>query len=187
VKFFTTLKREPKKARQVLSRNGKMIAKNAVLPFHNPLTGRIKNVLKSNDINTCFRNRGKLSDLIGCVKTSKPQREKSGIYRIACEDEKCPAEYRGQTKRRLETREKEHKLAVKNQDIKRSSVARHFCGSGHKMGVIDLMKQVDNPCELDAYESLFIELGQNLMNEGDAPISSKLFSLGDDIKKKKKK
>jgi hypothetical protein len=184
IKSLTTLQQQPnEKKRKTINRAGNEVIRHAVMPYYQPLTGRIKNVLKCNGINTCYKNRGTLRNVLGSVKKKKNFKEKSGIYRVFCGD--CEKEYIGQTKRRLETREKEHDRAIKNKQIGINSVARHCCGTGHEKGGIELIKQVDNHWDLDSYESLFITVGENLMNEGGAPITSKLFKYASDRKRRK--
>jgi hypothetical protein len=40
-----------------------------------------------------------------------------------------------------------------------------------------VLKEVQNPQHLDAWESIYIIKGQNLVNVDEAPISSKLFDF----------
>lgn len=184
IKSLTTHKRESRKRqKQSIDRTGKTVTSYAVLPYYQPVSGRVKNVLSRNGINVAYNNRGTLKDLLGCVKKQKPDEHKSGIYRIECQD--CAREYRGQTKRRLKVRDQEHARAVKNRQMEKSSVARHCCGARHEKGRIQLIQQVSDPRMLDSYESLYIAVGENLMNEGEPPVTSKLFKFGIDKKKKK--
>lgn len=175
---FTTLRRDRyDKKKMVKDHAGREVTRNAILPFYADITNPIKSVLRKNNINVCYTNMGTLKNILGCVKRKKPAEERSGIYRIPCED--CDLEYIGQTKRRLETREKEHSRALNNKQINISSVAKHCIENGHEKGKIQLVKCVKKPIDLDSYESLFIANTKNLMNEGEAPMTSNLFRFAD--------
>ncbi len=183
MKNFTTLKRDSKKVKKEIStKNGKTIMRHAILPYDRKIVGPIANVLKKNQINVCYNNRRTLGNIFGKLKTKKSQKEMSGIYRIPCND--CEMEYRGQTRRRLETREKEHERAIKAIEVDKSSVAKHMCENRHRKGEIEIIRQVDNPWELDGYESLYIATGKSLMNEGEPPLRSILFKFAIDKEKK---
>ena len=112
-----------------------------------------------------------------CVKTRRKEHEKSGIYEFSCND--CDMVYYGQTRRRLETREKEHNRAIRNKQIEQSAVARHYVLTGHTKKSCRLVKQVTKNWELDAYESLFISSKppEKLMNTGEPPMRSLLFKF----------
>ena len=49
----------------------------------------------------------------------------------------------------------------------------------HKKGVCELLKKVDNPWKLDAWESLFLDKvePEKLMNTQEAPMRSCLFKF----------
>lgn len=77
----TTLKpQKTDKRRKVEDRFGNILTKNIVIPYYSPLTGRLENVLRSQNINVCYQNRGNLRESIGRVKRGKEDLEKSGIY-----------------------------------------------------------------------------------------------------------
>lgn len=76
--------------------------------------------------------------------------ERSGFYEIGCSN--CEMSYIGQTKRIIEIRDKEHSRACRNKD--------------------KLLESVNNPFLLDAFESLHIARGLDLMNTGEPPIKS---------------
>jgi hypothetical protein len=148
---------------------------NVIMPYHSGLTCSVKRVLKSQGINVCFQNRNNLKDLIGQVKHKKPANTKSGIYNIHCGD--CTGNYVGQTKRRVETRVKEHIRAIRNKQDDKSAIAAHCIEERHQVKSYKLLKQVTNNYQLDAWESLYITKGQDLVNTGDQPIRSRLFEF----------
>lgn len=52
--------------------------------------------------------------------------------------------------------------------------------SGHSMGEKKLIKEVTDPNLLNAWESFFIQTGENLVNVDDPPIRSKLYDIVSD-------
>jgi hypothetical protein len=176
IKMITTLQPIPRdKIRRTRNKNGNYTAQFAILPFYPPLSYRIERVLRKHNINVCYSNRGKLKDMLGNGKRARDMSELSGVYEISCLD--CEMKYIGQTRRRLDTRDKEHSTAIKNKQITTSSVAKHCIETGHKRGDIKLLKRISEPHKLDAYESLHITTRDetDLMNTGEPPIFSKLF------------
>ena len=173
---YTKLKPLTKDDKQVNApnRNGKS-KKNVVVPFHWNIGMNIDRVLKSHGLNVVFQNKNNLKDLIGHVKRKKPFEVKSGIYNIQCDG--CSGNYVGQTKRRIETRIKEHERALKNKQVEKSAIAAHCIEEGHSLKAYKLLKEVRNNYQLDAWESLYIEKGQDLVNTGEQPIRSSLFEL----------
>lgn len=183
LKSLTTLQSEHRETmRKITDRAGNDVMRTVVLPHFAPLTNPIKKVLKRNNINVCFKNRRTLRDIIGGLKKKTGMMEKSGIYRIPCQN--CEMQYCGQTKRRLETRDKEHARAVKNRQREKSSVAKHCVDERHRKGEMELMIQVKDHNELDAYESLCMSVSSNLMNEAESPISSRLFKYATTMTKR---
>jgi hypothetical protein len=184
LRSLTTLKPldKKKKVRERENKNGRKFAHFAIIPFCNPLSYKIEKVLKKYDINVCYANRGKLKNILPRGKRKIADIESSGIYEIACG--KCEETYRGQTKRRLDVRDKEHTSHVKMRQADKSSVAKHCIENGHARGPMKLLERVNEPHKLDAYESLYIAKADKLMNTGEAPIVSKLFTYAKDITRK---
>jgi hypothetical protein len=143
------------------------------IPYHAKLTNRLSNRLKAGGISVIYQSRGNLSSLIGRGKQKRQIGERSGIYNIKCND--CEGNYIGQTKRRVETREKEHSRALKLNQPSKSAMAAHCLDEGHIKGECRVLKEVRNPYQLDAWESLYIAKGKDLVNTGEPPIRSKLF------------
>jgi hypothetical protein len=131
--------------------------------------------LKKQGLNVCYNSRGNLKELIGGVKKGRPKRERSGIYLVRCK--KCKKWYYGQTKRRLETREGEHDRAIRLKQPDKSAVADHCLKCRHQKCPAELVRPVDKPWELDAWESMYIasKAEEDLMNTGEPPIRSRLF------------
>ena len=85
--------------------------------------------------------------------------------------------YIGQTKKRVETREKEHLRAIKFKQPSKSALAAHCLENGHMNGECQVMKEVTNQFYLDAWESLYIAKGEDLVNTVEPSIRSKLFEF----------
>ncbi len=168
-----------KKERTVRDRRGKEVSKIVVLPFTTYKPGRLGNVLKRRGLNVCYHSRGNLKELVGRVKKGRPKGERSGIYRIRCKRKRCKKRYFGQTRRRVILRDGEHDRAIRKNQPEKSAVADHCLTHRHGKEPAELIKQVDNFWELDAWESLFIanEPEENLMNTGEPPIKSSLFKF----------
>jgi hypothetical protein len=161
---------------------GSMI-RHISMPFHDKLTNKISNKLKSCGLNTVYHSRGNLKNFIGKVKKKRPKMELSGIYNIQCLD--CEGNYVGQTRRRIDTRIKEHERALRLKQEDKSAMALHCLEEKHEMGDCTVLKEVNNVLQLDAWESLFIAKGEDLVNTGEPPISSKLFDRAS-IKKRER-
>ena len=146
-----------------------------MIPFYGKLSTKIETILKNRGINVCCKNNGTLRNLIGGLKNKKQDKKCSGIYEIGCDD--CNQKYVGQTRRRIEERDREHAWACNVERTDRSSVAEHCVENKHKKGKCNLLKEVKNPIFLDAYESLYIDKERDLMNTGEPPIKSVLFNF----------
>jgi hypothetical protein len=59
----------------------------------------------------------------------------------------------------------------------KSAVAKHCVSRRHEIGEMKLIKEVAYWQKLNAWESFFIENGEDLLNIEEAPIKSSLFKL----------
>lgn len=143
------------------------------LTYCPPLSDRIQRIGKANGISAYDTTRGTLGDLLINLKDPRRNEEKSGIYEIECAT--CQGRYRGQTRRRCETRWKEHEAALRNRNWEKSAVADHCMEEEHKIGEKKVLQEVPNPIMLNAWESFHIQSTGELLNIDDAPIRSKLF------------
>ncbi|XP_055522576.1 uncharacterized protein LOC129716761 [Wyeomyia smithii] len=148
------------------------------MPFYAKVTNRIKNALKRHGYHVTHKSENRLRDLLCNAKDKIPSNEKSGIYKIECQD--CAAVYIGQTRRKFKVRLKEHKKAVANKRANESSVASHAISLQHNVDWDNakILKNIRKSSQLNAWESMHIMTSeQPLMNEDDAPILSPLFHL----------
>ena len=113
-----------------------------------------------------FQNHGKLSEKLGSLKDQPGDLEKSGIYLLECENCK-DAIYIGQTKRSIGVRFEEHKTDCSKPTFdekkkKEKPLAFHMITQGHKLkDNVKLLRNVRNPHQLDACESLFLHKNEN--------------------------
>ena len=102
--------------------------------------------------------------------------EKSGVYQINCSE--CEKKYIGSSKRKIQTRFKEH-LNPKN--IDRSAVASHIFETNHKISIDDLslLHEVRDNRKLEIVETYYIQNTCNtqLLNNDNGPIKSVLFQV----------
>lgn len=143
------------------------------MPYYPPMTYKMSNELRKFGYKVVHNNDGKLGNLLGSMKDSRKDQEKSGIYKIKCLD--CEKEYFGQTKRKLEIREKEHEKDCRRKVIDdKKPLAKHSIENEHQLGPIELVKEVRKVNQLDTYESLYLFKNKNrdlinVQTEGNNP------------------
>jgi len=148
------------------------------IPFFPKLSNPLSTVLRKYNINIVTRNTNTLRHKLCNYKDKQLPFTTSGIYEISCQD--CNLKYRGQSKRAISERLKEHKSATDNGHLERSSVAEHMIIEEHKIdnNGFKRLKNVTNTQKLDAWESFYINNSSfPLMNREPAPIVSYLFNL----------
>jgi hypothetical protein len=91
--------------------------------------------------------------------------EKAGIYELEC----------ATCSRKCVDRVGEHERAFRLKQPKKSAMAEHCLEENHQFGQFKLLKEVREPDQLDAWESLLITRGKFLVNIEDPPIFSPLF------------
>ena len=151
--------------------------KRICVPFYPKITNKLGNLLKRFGIDLVTKSTN-LGSTISNFKDRSSASSNSGIYKISCTN--CDDIYIGQTARSFEKRLQEHKLAIKNKDVHRSSVAEHMCNKGHQIDAQNsrIIKRINDNWKLDAYESLLMGKYQHkLMNNENSPILSNLFNL----------
>jgi predicted GIY-YIG superfamily endonuclease len=173
-KGTTTLKPIGKRGGRKVMEKGNVV-RHVSFPYYKGITDKIGRRMKSSGLNVVYHGRGSLRNLIGSTKRKRPNMEKSGIYNIECKG--CEVSYIGQTRRRIDARLKEHDRARRLKQEGKSAMADHCMSRDHDMGTCTVLKEVQNPLYLDAWESIYITKGINLVNVEEAPISSKLFDF----------
>lgn len=140
--------------------------------FHNSINNKLKSIFKQADLELVNKNRFKLRNLLGSTKDKLPVLSKSGIYEIGCND--CPQTYIGQTRRSVITRYKEHEASTRLNHKDKSAIASHMMENNHSFDIkqVSLRKEVMNPLQLDAWETLYMLQSKNLMNLEETPLKS---------------
>lgn len=124
----------------------------------------------------------KLKRFLTKTKDDIKKEERSGIYRVACEDG-CDAAYIGQSKRKISTRFAEHMVHFRNLEPEKSSIADHLFDNCHFTNIkkLKLLKEVSKHEQLDMLESIAImnERKNNgqIMNNDNGPVNTVLLRL----------
>lgn len=158
--------------------NSKLIS----IPYEPHLTRGLKKIFKDVGMTVVYKSGNKIKQLLGNPKDKIGTNEKSGIYEISCID--CDQKYVGQTKRSILTRFKEHMAHLKYGRTEKSAVAQHAFENDHRINMnnLKLIRNVTDPRQLDAFESLEISKCKKLMNNDSGPIPySTLFKLVDRV------
>lgn len=144
--------------------------------YYPEITSKLEPIFKRQNIKISQCSDIKIKNLICGSKDKIETLQQSGIYSIGCSD--CNKEYIGQTRRPILKRFKEHFAHVKYNEPEKSSVAQHMLDNNHNFNLqnLKLIRNVNNPYELDAFESLHIFKNKNnLMNGDDGPIRDPIF------------
>lgn len=135
------------------------------LPFYPRITFKLENELSKHGYKVAYNNNGKISDILGNTKDKEmEQLEKSGIYMINCDS--CDKKYIGQTKRKVNTRIKEHRDDCFKPPNEEKPMPYHMIETGHSFGEIKLLKEVKKSHQLNSYESIYLDRysNENLAN-----------------------
>lgn len=142
------------------------------------ITNSLKHVFEECGMELVYKNKNKMSELLGSTKDKKDCLSKAGIYRIHCNE--CDATYIGMTKRDIFTRMGEHTKYVEKGQTEKSAFAAHAVENNH-LAVshenVELVKSVYDERRLDAYECVYIKRERTKVNIDNGNINSVLFSL----------
>lgn len=117
---------------------------------------------------------------LGSVKDKTETMNKSGIYAVLCQN--CSDVYIGQTSRKLCIRCVEHYRPMHQQRTHLSTPADHMIQNGHSLAGFRLLKHVQKPNMLDAYEEMYIYRTRNAsMNISGTSEFSCLYKLMGDL------
>lgn len=146
------------------------------LPFYPKVTNKLSNILHKYNIQVVTRNNNTLRNELCNYKDKQMPLTTSGIYEVSCRD--CDSKYRGQTRRAIQDRAKEHHSATLHRQDWKSSVAVHMLEEDHRIGRIKRLKYVREDSKLDSWESHYISRCPSpSMNKEPAPIQSYLYQL----------
>ena len=142
-----------------------------VLPYTAGVSENIRRVCQKFGMKVVFRSSHKqsLCSMLTKVKDALPvEKQANMVYQIPCS---CGKAYIGETKRRLETRLREHQDACRTQSLQKSVVVEHVWGSHHPINWKDIsvIDQAKRPEELLLKESIHIQgtpAGERLNRDG---------------------
>jgi Reverse transcriptase (RNA-dependent DNA polymerase) len=110
-----------------LSDHEKRTNKRISIPHWPKITNHMKKTFKEQKLEiVTTSSEFKIKNKLGTTKDKKDPTEKSGVYQINCATRGCKALYIGQTRRAISSRFKEHENATKNEQLDKSSVAKHM-------------------------------------------------------------
>ena len=118
----------------------------------------IRRICRGHNIRVAFRSSRTLRSMLSNVKDKVPAEKQSGVvYKIPCS---CGKVYLGETKRRLETRLKEHKDACRRGELEKSAIAEHAWTNDHaiKWEETSVVDRASRHAELLLKEALSIQL-----------------------------
>lgn len=148
-----------------------------ILPYYGKMSEKIKHKLKSLGYATIFRSPYTLGSELSQIKDKIPENEKSGVYKLTCQD--CNATYIGKTERNLSIRINEHKRAYKLK-YENYAFAEHLNANNHSFpdqSKIKLIKEVNDPLILSLKES--IEILKSLEKSPIESLNEKLEIIND--------
>lgn len=171
--------------------------KRLLLPFNKKLCNNLSKIFKKVDLDLVYKPVNSLKRCLGTWKDKIDNHFKSGIYSFSCQE--CDKTYIGQTRRSLLIRADEHIKEYERKKNKNtenlnlnSSIASHLLQMDkvvtekdkHEFPLqnLKLLKEVNEPFLLNAWESMFIHSYRkqnfNLLNKDNGRIpNSKLFDL----------
>ena len=148
------------------------------IPYYPHLTSNLQPIFTPFNMKIAFSSKNSIGALLGSPKDPVPPKQKSGVYKIPCDD--CPASYIGQSRRAIQVRAKEHIAHFRNNRLGKSAVADHIYETGHFLDPdkVTLLKETNWPL-LDSFESIYIHKNRySLLNNDRGPIPySKLYTL----------
>jgi len=142
------------------------------LTFHPIYNNNIRKVLMDNNIKVVNKPNTRLGEFLGSTKDKINDLEKSGIYKVTCND--CDKFYIGQTIFSCMKRYKQHASKFKHKHYDQSAVALHMYENGHNIddNNVHLVQHVSNRRLLDITETIHIHTADEelLMNREPGPL-----------------
>nr|CAB3248364.1 glucosylceramidase-like [Phallusia mammillata] len=146
------------------------------LPYVQGVSERLKRILNDAGVKVAMKPLKTIGQLLPKPKDATiPQHRTGVVYQVPCRD--CDMVYIGQTKRNLNSRLKEHKVAVKNMDVNKSALCEHVFVCDHRINWNDaqVLKQEPNWSKRLVFESCLINSNSNVLNRNDGKNLSAVF------------
>lgn len=150
--------------------------------FVNGLSNPLAKIFRKHSIILSPNSTGyKMKTLLGGTKDKLDDTKKSGIYAVICQD--CDSVYIGQCCRACERRFSEHYKPFFEKRYGKSTPADHMLENCHQFAGFRLLREINNPTQLDAYENLYIyKTKRNNMNVQQSQAVSTLFKFTQPLK-----
>jgi hypothetical protein len=153
------------------------------LLYHGVLTQSVANLFPKDKFNIAYYNKGNLRTLLSKTKDKIDRNDKSGIYKLKCNE--CMAVYVGQTGRAIKVRTEEHKRHWRNGQLEKSQFAKHLWECDHKSDFEPEMLHLEKKGRrMDSLEQMEIRRPrkeEHLVNENifenHSPLLDVVFSL----------
>lgn len=148
----------------------------------NGLTTRIKRILKRFSITLSPNSSAyKMKTLIGGIKDKPHTFKKSGVYAVLCSG--CDKVYIGRSSREVDVRFCEHYKPYHERSFRKSTAADHMLENGHKLAGFRLLRAVNKPNHLDAFERVYIyRTKNNNMNIQNSQLENTLLKFTKPLK-----
>lgn len=120
------------------------------------MSNKISNNFRKLGINCISVNKNNLAKVLVNNKEKSPKNQKSGIYKICCNE--CDATYIGQTGRSLQNRIKEHRNSILSNN-RNTGFAEHCIDNNHffNNGDVKLLHNIQKGKQMDYLEILAIK------------------------------
>ena len=136
----------------------KEVTKIVTLPWIPKVSPKLRNVFKKAGYNVAFKSGRNLGAILSAKNKAKlPKNSQPGIYQIPCSCGKPP--YRGETKKKVDTRINEHKNNVEKDEYEKSGVALHNknCPGEINFGEAGTVAVIHNKFDRKVRETLEIQ------------------------------
>lgn len=125
----------------------------------------------------------KMKTLIGRIKDKPHTFKKSGVYAVLCTG--CDNVYIGRSGREVDGRFCEHYKPYHERTFRKSTAADHMLENGHEIAGFRLLRAINRPNYLDAFEKVYIyRTKNNNMNIQNSQVENTLLKFTKPLKTK---
>ena len=134
------------------------IRQTVTLPWIPVLSPKLKKIYQKAGYKVVFKSGKNIANILTASnKTNLPKNSYPGVYKVPCSCGKTP--YRGETKKRICTRAREHQSNIEKQEWDKSGVALHSknCDGHILFENVETVKVIHNKFERKVRETLEIQ------------------------------
>ena len=194
-KYLETKNKKENKIKKTTNRESER-KEQIILPYVQGLSEKMRKILKTYNIHTCFKPHTTIRKLLVHPKDKITQEQKTDcIYEVPCLN--CDKVYIGETGRKLEVRLKEHKKDVETAEqigvrtrenrkstsgeLHKSAITDHTIQEDHRPAWenVNILDRESNRQERHIREAIWIRRRKNTMNRDEG--CHKLSHLYDDL------